>query len=64
MLIILGVMMMLVTGFNVITQKQIVDLGPIQINEKEKHPVQWSPIIGAILLTSGVVIYLTNKKKN
>jgi uncharacterized iron-regulated membrane protein len=61
-LIVLGIIMMLITGFNVITKKKVVDLGPIEINKEEKHPIQWSPIIGGILLVGGIVIVATGKK--
>jgi hypothetical protein len=61
-LVVLGIIMMLVTGFNVITKKKVVDLGPIEINKEEKHPVQWSPIIGGILLVGGIVIIVAGKK--
>jgi uncharacterized iron-regulated membrane protein len=61
-LIVLGIIMMLITGFNVITKKKVVHLGPIEINKEEKHPVQWSPIIGGILLVGGIVIVASGKK--
>lgn len=61
-LIVLGIIMMLITGFNVITKKKVVDLGPIEINKEEKHPIQWSPIIGGILLVGGIVVIATGKK--
>lgn len=62
-LVVIGIIMMLYTGFNYVTTKKVVDLGPIQINKKENHPVQWSPIVGALLLVGGIVIIVTNKNK-
>jgi uncharacterized membrane protein YidH (DUF202 family) len=61
-LIILGILMMVYTGFNYVTTKNVVDAGPIQINKSEDHPVQWSPIVGVVLLVAGVAIIATNKK--
>ncbi len=61
-LIVIGIVMMLITGFNFVTQKKVVDLGPIQVNKEENHPVQWSPIIGGVLLVGGVILLVTNKK--
>ena len=63
-LIAVGIIMMIVTGFNFVTEKNVIDAGPIQINKKENHPIQWSPIIGGILIVSGIVIIVTGKKKN
>ncbi len=63
-LIALGIIMMIYTGFNFVTKKNVVDLGPIQVNKTENHPVQWSPIVGGVLLLGGILILVTNKKKN
>ena len=62
-LIVIGLLMMLYTGFNYVTTKNVVDLGPLQINKTENHPVQWSPIVGGLLLVVGVVVVATAKKK-
>lgn len=61
-LIVIGALMMIFTGFNIITKKKVVDVGPVEINKDEKHPVNWSPIVGGIILVAGVVITFTSKK--
>jgi len=60
----LGLIMMIYTGFNYVTKEKVVDLGPIEISKETNHPVQWSPIIGGLLLVGGIVVYLTAKKAN
>jgi uncharacterized membrane protein len=62
-LVVIGIIMMIYTGFTYVTRENVVDLGPLQINKEERHPVQWSPIIGGILLVGGIVIVLTGKNK-
>ena len=62
-LIVLGVIMMFITGFNYVTRKNVVDVGPLVINANENHPVQWSPIVGGVLLLAGVVVMVSNKNK-
>lgn len=62
-LIIIGVLMMIYTGFNLVTTKEVVDIGPLQVNKEENHPVQWSPIIGAVLLVGGISLIATNRNK-
>ncbi|HTB32955.1 MAG TPA: hypothetical protein VK808_13080 [Bacteroidia bacterium] len=62
-LIALGIVMMIYTGFNFITTKKVVDIGSIQVNQKEDHPVQWSPILGAIMLVGGIIVVVASNKK-
>ena len=59
---IIGIVMIIYTGFNYVTTEKVVDLGPIKINAEKNHPVQWSPIVGIALLVGGIVIVLTDKK--
>ena len=51
------------TGFTVITRKEVVDLGSVEINKKEKTPIYWSPITGGVLMAAGVVILLVGLKE-
>ncbi|MDQ3048692.1 MAG: hypothetical protein M3R27_14175 [Bacteroidota bacterium] len=62
-LIVIGIIMMIITGFNFVSQEKVVDIGPIEVNREKNHPVQWSPIIGGILLVGGVVLVAVNRKK-
>jgi hypothetical protein len=61
--VVIGILMMIYTGFNLVTTEKVVDLGALQINKEENHPVQWSPIIGGLLLVGGIVMILTNKNR-
>ena len=60
----IGLIMMIYTGFNFVTKKKVVDLGPIEINKETNHPVQWSPIVGVVLLVGGIVVIVSSKKTN
>jgi hypothetical protein len=62
-LIVVGIILMLVTGINVVTKKNVVDLGKVEINKEENNPVRWSPIVGGIILAAGIVVFLTNRKR-
>lgn len=61
-LIVIGVLMIIYTGFNYVTTEKVVDLGPLKINAEKNHPVQWSPIVGVVLLVGGIVVTITSKK--
>ncbi len=61
-IIVIGIIMMAYTGFNYVTTEKVVDIGPIQIDKKQNHPVQWSPILGVVLLVGGILVIVFNKK--
>ncbi len=62
-LLVIGGIMTVFTGFNLVTKKKVVDIGPIEINSTEKTPIYWSPITGGILAAAGLVILVMGKKK-
>ncbi|MFL5764104.1 MAG: hypothetical protein ACJ77K_09195 [Bacteroidia bacterium] len=61
-LIVVGIVLMLFTGFTYITKKKVVDIGPVEVNKEEQHPVQWSPVAGGILLVAGIVLVVNGKR--
>lgn len=62
-LIAIGIIMLIYTGFNYVTTSKVVDLGPIEINAQKNHTVKWPPIVGLVLIVGGVVIIALDKKK-
>lgn len=62
-LLVIGLVMTVFTGFNMITKKKVVDIGPLEVNKEEKTPIYWSPITGAILAAAGVVILVAGNRK-
>lgn len=61
-ILIIGAIMIFYTGFNYVTTEKVVDIGPIEINQQKSHPVQWSPIVGVILVIGGVLLVARDKK--
>ena len=59
----LGILMIIYTGFNYVTTEKVVDLGPLEINAEKNNPVQWSPIVGVVLLVGGIIMVAVNNKK-
>lgn len=62
-LLVIGGIMMIFTGFNIVTKKKVVDLGKVEINKEEKTPIYWSPVTGGILLAAGIVVLVAGKRK-
>tara|TARA_R110001583_G_scaffold34335_4_gene115464 strand:+ start:878 stop:1096 length:219 start_codon:yes stop_codon:yes gene_type:complete len=61
--VIIGILMIVYTGFSYVTTEKVVDFGPMEMSMEESHPVQWSPIVGVILLVGGIVIVAMDKRK-
>lgn len=60
---ILGLIVIVYTGFNYITTEKVIDIGPIKVNKEVNHPVQWSPIAGAVFPVGEIIIGVSSKKK-
>jgi hypothetical protein len=63
-LIAIGILMILIRGFNVPTKKNIVDVGPVEINKTENKWIGWPTYAGAIIAVAGVALIITNRKKS
>ncbi|OFY85773.1 MAG: hypothetical protein A3F72_21605 [Bacteroidetes bacterium RIFCSPLOWO2_12_FULL_35_15] len=62
LIIIIGIMMMIYSGFNYISNEKVIDLGSVKVIREINHPVQWSPFLGVILIIAGTVLIVTDKK--
>ena len=62
-LIVAGILMMIFRGFSFTREKEVVDIGPIEINKKEKETVGWPLYAGAVATVAGVVILIAGRKK-
>jgi uncharacterized membrane protein len=62
-LLILGLLMTLYTGFNYVTKEKVVDLGELQITKDKEHSVNWQPYLGiGVMIIGGVVLVMSRKK--
>lgn len=62
-ILIIGLLMIVYTGFNYVTKEKVVDIGPIEMSVEKNNPVQWSPIVGVVLLVGGIAILAISRKK-
>lgn len=61
-LIVVGIAMLLFRGFSFTQEKEVVDIGPVEINKKEKKNVNWPLYAGGIVAAVGVFMVLGSKK--
>lgn len=62
-LIVIGILMLVYTGFKYSTKEKVVDIGAIEISAKKNHTVQWPPIAGFVLIAGGIVVLVLDKKR-
>jgi hypothetical protein len=62
-ILVIGIIMTVFTGFNIVTKKKVVDLGPVEINKEEKTPIYWSPITGGILIVVGAIVLVMDRRR-
>jgi hypothetical protein len=63
-LLVIGVAMLIWTGFTYTKKEKIVDAGPIQISADRQKAVDWPPYAGGILVIGGVILLIFGKKGN
>lgn len=62
-LILVGIVMLVWTGFSYTRKEKIVDAGPIQISADKEKSVNWPPYVGGIVLVAGVFVFVASKRK-
>ncbi len=62
-LIVVGIAMLIWTGFTYTKKEKIVDAGPIQISADKEKSVNWPPYAGGIILVAGVIVFVTSKNR-
>jgi hypothetical protein len=62
-LLIAGIVMIVIRGFSVTTEKKVVDLGPVEVNKKENKWIGWPTYAGGAVAVVGLILVLTDKKR-
>ena len=63
-LIAVGIIMILIKGFSIPVEKNIIDAGPIQVSKTENKWIGWPTYAGGILAIVGVVMVVSGKKNS
>lgn len=61
-MIVLGIVMLIWTGFTYTKKEKVIDAGPLQVSADKEKTVSWPPYAGGILLIGGVIVLATAKK--
>lgn len=61
--LIVGVVMMIWTGFSFTKREKVVDAGPLHVSADKEHTVNWPPYAGGALAIVGVIMLVTPQRK-
>jgi hypothetical protein len=62
-LIAAGILMFIFGKVSFTKDEKIVDIGPVEINKKEKKTLNWPDYAGGIAILAGVVVLVADRKK-
>ena len=62
-LIIAGVLMFAYPAITFTTRDEVVDLGPIEVTQEERHRFPLPPILGGIAVVAGIVLLFTGRRR-
>lgn len=62
-LIAAGILMFIFGKVSFTKNEKIVDIGPVEINKKEKKTFDWPDYAGSIAILAGVVVLIADRKK-
>ncbi|SOD13024.1 hypothetical protein [Pedobacter xixiisoli] len=63
LLIVVGLIMLVWSGFTYTKKEKIVDVGAIEISADKQETVNWPPYVGAIAMLAGVVVYVAARRR-
>jgi hypothetical protein len=62
-LIILGIAALIFGQITYTTKEKVLDLGPIEATAEKKESIPLSPVVGVIVLVSGIVLLVAGARK-
>jgi uncharacterized membrane protein YidH (DUF202 family) len=62
-LIVIGILMAVFRQVSFTHEKEVADLGPIELNKKERETVAWPTYAGIAIAVCGVVVLLAAGRK-
>ncbi len=61
-ILLVGLVMTLYTGFTYMTKEKVVDLGALEITRDKEHVVNWQPYVGIAIMAIGAGVLLLGRK--
>lgn len=62
-LVIVGIVMLVWTGFSFTKKEKVVDIGSLEITADKKEQVNWPPYVGGVILVAGIVLLIIPRRR-
>ncbi|WP_410221633.1 DUF3185 family protein [Pedobacter sp.] len=63
LLIVIGLILFIWTGFTYTQKEKVVDAGSIEITADRQKNVSWPPYVGGVVLLVGLIVFISSKKQ-
>ena len=57
-ILVIGLVITIITGFNFVTKEKVLDVGELQITRDKQHNLAWSPVVGVVVMVIGGAVLL------
>jgi uncharacterized membrane protein len=61
LLLVLGIVMLIWSGFSYTRREKVVDAGPVHISADHQKTVSWPPYAGGVLVVVGAVLLISSR---
>jgi hypothetical protein len=62
-ILIVGLLMTLYTGFTFVTKEKVLDVGGLELTRDDHHTISWQPYVGIAAIVIGGVLLVASRKK-
>jgi uncharacterized membrane protein YidH (DUF202 family) len=62
-LIVAGVLMLAFGNISFTRKEKVVDVGPLEINKKEKKTIEWPNYAGGVAIVAGIAVLLVSGRR-
>jgi hypothetical protein len=63
-ILIVGLLMTLYTGFTYVTKEKVLEVGDLKITKDDQHTISWQPYVGIATMVIGGIILVASRKKS
>ncbi|HZI51809.1 MAG TPA: DUF3185 domain-containing protein [Terriglobia bacterium] len=62
-LILVGALAVVYQGFSYVTRDKVIDIGPVEVTAEKQKTVFLPPVLGAVVLVTGIALLLTSSRQ-